>query len=595
MKRNRFENIESFERVKNAWMRALAIFIIGIVPIFLFAPKLNYPFVFDDIAVVFENKFIRDPNNLKLIFSSEYFKSAKEMSFRPLVTLSYFADVWIHGASNFGCNLQNLFWLIICLWLAFYLFINFKIDVALAAVAVVIFVAHPANVEIALSEGHREWLIFLAFALSSWLAFACGLKTMSKTFLATSLFLWGLSLFVLELGLILPFLFALFAWTSQRLDIKRTLKLFIPHLLVMVAYLIFLFLFRGRRFEQIGEMWRGICCSLEMFYSYVRVTFFPFRLAPVYDICYKDSSLIRVVFSLVAVGVLSLAFIDALARRKVAATFLAWYIFPALFLFQPFFLPTVGFADRYTSFGLFGLLGLFARAFDKRAWGKNFLWLLIAMVTAIFVISNLKYQEKWSSHEKLWEHAVKVSPYSCIAHSNLGAAYTILNEIDLAREQFMSVLRLCPNWGKAYVALGAIEAKRSRPLNAKVFYREGIKSDPQCADCYRNLAIFKMQESDLDKAQSMLEELIEANPLDVDSWRALLSIGTIKKDTKLMHRAISALLSFEPPDLEALLFLARFLWLKGDKNRALGFLIEAVKYHPSDGDRALELYEELKN
>jgi len=591
MKRGR---ISEMLDLNGRWKSALALFAIGVVTILLYAPSLNYLFVFDDIEVVSNNSFIRNPANLKLIFSREYFEGAGEMSYRPLVTLSYFIDVWAHNATNFGCNLQNLLWLIVCGWLAFYLYKSLGLNLSLSAIAVIIFMVHPSNVEIALAEGHREWLIFLAFALASWLAFVRGANSDHKPFLALALFLWGLSLFALELALVLPFIFALFAWVFLRLRVTKILRLLTSYLVVIIAYIVFLFLFSGRDFGQIGNMSGGMCCSLELVYSYFRSTLLPIKLAPAYDVCYRAISIFRVVFALVVVGVVSLAFIDALVHRKPAALFWAWYVAPALFLFQPIFLPPVGFADRYLCFGLLGLLGLFVLIFGLLR-ETRILWILIFAIIAVFAIVNFKYQRKWNSHVELWEQAVKVSPYSCIAQYNLGIAYTLKHESGLARKHFLSVTRTCPNWGKAWAYLGAIEEGKNRPRVAKAYYREGLANDPECADCYRSIAVLKMRESDMARARDMLEELVRANPSDRNSWRLLLSAGRLERDNELVGRAIQALMSFNPPDLEAELFLAQSLWTGGEKIKAIGFLIEALKNYPQDGERVMKLYEEMKN
>jgi len=586
---------DDLKEVDNRWPVALAMFFIGVFTVLLYAPKLGYPFVFDDMEVVADNQFIRNPANLKAIFSARYFDEAKEMSFRPLVTLSYFIDVWTHGATNFGCNLQNLVWLIVCGWLAFYLYRSFGLPTSLATAAVVLFVAHPSTVEIAFAEGHREWLIFLAFALASWLSFVSGARTGRGLLSALSLLLWGMSLFTMELALMLPFVFALSAWSLLRLDVKKVLRLTLPFLVILAAYLVFLFRFSGRDFGQIGKMWQGLSCSLELFYAYVRLTIFPIRLSPAHDICYRACSLARIIFALAVLLVLCLGFVDAFKRRGSALVFLAWYIVPAAFLFQPFFLPPVGFGDRYVSFGLLGWMGLLVTFAGLRTRRAVYARWLVTLVVAVFVVANLNYQRRWNSHVELWTHAVSNSPHSCIAQYNLGIAFLIEGKPARARRYFLDVIRMCPGWGKAWSALGTIERRANHRLQAKTFYRLGLESDPGCRGCYRALAFLEMQDYKLLRARMMFEELVEEDPSDRLSWRGLLSIGRLTGDLGLVRRANSALLDRKPPDLSASLLWAHVYWARGEKNKAIARLIDLIRWYPGEGEALLRIYEEMKS
>ena len=105
----------------------LVVFLLFIVAL-LYANTLNNGFVYDDMAVVVRNGFIRDMDNLKHLFSPEYFArsgigqmtNSGEGSWRPLVTFSYFIDYRIGGTKSTGYHLTNLFWhgAVVVGWLA---------------------------------------------------------------------------------------------------------------------------------------------------------------------------------------------------------------------------------------------------------------------------------------------------------------------------------------------------------------------------------------------------------------------------------------------------------------------------------------------
>ncbi|HHT9145655.1 MAG: hypothetical protein Q7J76_07925 [Candidatus Brocadiaceae bacterium] len=53
---------------------------------------LSNTFVFDDAYVISGNYFIWDWKNFWGLFTSKYFAASGELSYRPVVTLSYFVD-----------------------------------------------------------------------------------------------------------------------------------------------------------------------------------------------------------------------------------------------------------------------------------------------------------------------------------------------------------------------------------------------------------------------------------------------------------------------------------------------------------------------
>src|SRR3989337_227510 len=92
------------------------IFVVLSLMILSFAAYLNAlsnTFVFDDVCVISGNYFIRDLKNFWGLFTSKYFAASGELSYRPVVTLSYFVDYsrWLLNPP--GYHLTNIILLVL--------------------------------------------------------------------------------------------------------------------------------------------------------------------------------------------------------------------------------------------------------------------------------------------------------------------------------------------------------------------------------------------------------------------------------------------------------------------------------------------------
>ena len=82
--------------------------LISLISFLAYMNTLQHQFVFDDFRIIVNNPFIKDWKYFPALFNSDYFKISGELSYRPLVTLSYFIDYAIWGLNAFGFHLTNL-------------------------------------------------------------------------------------------------------------------------------------------------------------------------------------------------------------------------------------------------------------------------------------------------------------------------------------------------------------------------------------------------------------------------------------------------------------------------------------------------------
>ena len=79
-----------------------------LISILLYLNTLPNTFVYDDAYVITENYFIKSWGNLPKLFTKDYLPFSGELSYRPIVTLTYFFDYAIWRQNPLGYHLTNV-------------------------------------------------------------------------------------------------------------------------------------------------------------------------------------------------------------------------------------------------------------------------------------------------------------------------------------------------------------------------------------------------------------------------------------------------------------------------------------------------------
>ena len=141
--------------------------LLAIVSIGVFLNSLYSGFVYDDIGVIEDNYFIRSLHNLPKIFSKDYFHLSNELSYRPVVTLSYFVDYAIWHLHPFGYHLTNVVLHAINSILLYALLVRLIRVPSVALLSAVIFSIHPCVTEAVNAISYREDIFVALFSLLS--------------------------------------------------------------------------------------------------------------------------------------------------------------------------------------------------------------------------------------------------------------------------------------------------------------------------------------------------------------------------------------------------------------------------------------------
>src|SRR3989339_573517 len=193
--------------------RILLPILISSISFLAYLNTLHHQFVFDDSRVIMNNPYIKDWKYFPALFNSDYFKISGELSYRPLVTLSYFTDYAIWGLHSFGFHLTNLILHTLNTFIVYLLLFKITRRFNLTVISCLFFSVHPILTETVNSVGFREDLLCATFFLLA-LFFYVKLYTSKykKICCVASLLAYFFSLLSKEMAISLPLIIFVLDW-----------------------------------------------------------------------------------------------------------------------------------------------------------------------------------------------------------------------------------------------------------------------------------------------------------------------------------------------------------------------------------------------
>jgi len=199
----------------------LSISFILIIAIAIYSNTLKNGFVHDDEFTIVNNTLIKNFSNISKLFTKEYFSTSGEMSYRPVVTFTYFLDYAIYGIKPWGYHLTNLL-LHAMNGVILYIFLTLLIThhSSLITLISLLFITHPVLTEAVNAISYREDLLcFLFFILAlipyivhrSLLIAHCS-KFKAFCFQLLSLSFYLLALLSKEMAITFPLIIFLYEW-----------------------------------------------------------------------------------------------------------------------------------------------------------------------------------------------------------------------------------------------------------------------------------------------------------------------------------------------------------------------------------------------
>lgn len=481
-------------------------FTLTLISAFSFLLYLNAThgkFVYDDFKIIVDNSFIKEWQYLPKIFTKDYFFISGEMSYRPLVTISYFADYAIWGLNPFGFHLTNVILHTINAAL-FYLLLRAVLhNDRVVVLSVFFFVTHPILVETVNAVGYREDLLTATFFLTSLIYFTKYDTLFSRESVtrgrfavsyAISLIAYLCALFSKEMAITLPVILLLFVVFSSNQKtwlclVKRFKGIFIGYLAISLFYIIMRFVVFSNPALKIAHQPGGIRVNvftmIKILASYIKLSFFPLNLNADYVVSpvthpLEMSSVLSVTF-LISIFVI---FAILCKTRNMFACWMAWFFFTLLPVMNILPIGNI-MAERYLYIPVLGFCvakGILIYRITDRTLSPRAIPLrrivqqvLVAIMLGGYGVSIIRNNGVWRDELTLWMKTIICSPDSYRAHCNPGNVCIESGLIENAQKEYQTALSINPNDDSVHSNLKNVYSKQGLMDKTCIEYKETIK------------------------------------------------------------------------------------------------------------------------
>jgi tetratricopeptide (TPR) repeat protein len=427
----------------------------AILAFWVYGPSLHGPFLFDDNTLLFTLPTVTAP-------------LAVWLNIRPVLMLSYLANIKISGSDTFSYHVLNV--LIHCaatglIFLSARRVLEWaKIDqrtrTPLAAFCALLFLLHPAQAEaVAYLSGRSEALSSMLFygAFAVFIYRRESAITWKITAVVIALFL--LALGSKEQAIALPALLLLtdywwnpgFALQGIRENWRLYAAMAAGAVLGLIRFAPLIFSAQSAGFGMKDLPWyQYLFTQFRAIFVYIREFFLPFGLNPDWDFPFSrtifDHGSIMGLIALVALIAAALYY-----RRKLPLASYGFLTFLLLLAPTSSVLPIRDpIAERRIYFAMFGLLLVAADIVRRIPVSRTVLSTACGALLLIAAVGTHARAELWSSELALWQDVATKSPDKPRMHFQLATAYFNTGDCARAAEEFTRTAKYTPDGYSRY-------------------------------------------------------------------------------------------------------------------------------------------------
>lgn len=585
-----------------------AALLIMAVSICLYANTLQNTFVYDDAVTITGNTMIKDIKNLpKLVVKKEYFSRSGEMTYRPVVTFTYFFDYALYRLKPWGYHLTNILLhtvngilLYIFLTIISQISANSHRPVSIAAVnpallITLLFVTHPILTEAVNAVSFREDLLVFMFYITALIFYIRTFSTISRikstVIYMFSCFSYVLALLSKEMAVTLPIIIYLYEWfyrsKKNALTSVPSNRHAIGYIALTLAYFWFRFYYFYNPIEENIPAWslkERVLTVPWLFLNYIKVVIFPVSLSVIHKISSVDLSVFLLSFS-IAVFVVVITF---LVKEK---NFIFGILFFGITLLPVYnIIPIVNpFAERYLYLPVAGFVTAIYYLISERLLSRHRV-LSYGILTALLLIIGLNSwhvltrNRVWLDSNSLWADTIRKAPDDSRVYNEIGAAYIDQNKFDEAVEEFKAALKLHPDNPMSRHNLGFVYYKQGRFEEAIQEFKAALRLRPNYSLAHNNLGNVYFSQGRLEEALREYEKAVE---IDTDNPSSYTNMGNVYSNTGNFDKAVSyyrMALELDPDFTDAHYGLGRLYLIMGLKEEARKELEITLKLNPAHSE-----------
>ena len=543
-------------------------------------------FVWDDYLSVVHNRFIQSPANLPRLFSRSYLTKPSdlvwlehkdigsgELTYRPLVTLSFFLDFWIWRLRAFGYHLTNLLWHLAAVGLVYRLAWRLRPVKTFALLTALIFALHPMQAEAVLTISFREDLLAAVFFLAAFLSYLRSYDgAFPKRWIVLSYFCYGLAMLAKEMAVTLPALVfvydACFRW-KDRSSWRGRVRVYAGFWLVLGIYLWVWGVLMHRETENIlhypgDSLYVNFLTMITIFARYAWWFFWPPAIHPtlpdarLFVTTFWDPRVVAALGWLM--GLLGVALFWRRRRPLISFAILSFFVTMAP---VANLIPLANLmASRYLYIGGIGFCLVAGRGLEAFLDGKTFAftsmtfrrWMVVILL-GFYAVEVLTMTLQWKNEITLRRTFLRFYPQDPRAHRNMGGAYARFGRWEQAIAAVQQAQRLAPRditysldlaelyerQGQLPLALKELSMvlkrtpdnltarqqrclilARTRSPETEACYQDFLKDYPDHLVAYYNFGLFLSSSGNLQKAIEVWRAGARRQPNYVPIQKALL-------------------------------------------------------------------------
>jgi len=542
------ENSRQFTKTKSNLLLLSAAIITASFVVYFNA--LSCGFVYDDMAQVLENPWIRDIRSVPDMFvksvSGFVIGSAPVNYYRPFMHLIYLITYHLFGLSPWGFHLVNVLFHAGNSVLVFVLTTKLLAEVTpslcdsrltfhdsrfFAFLAALLFATHPVHTEaVTWVAGIPDLSCAFFFLLSFFFYINAGdSPSMRRAYSILSVGSYVAATFCKEPALTLPFLLVLYDYLFRRDrgGILPAAKRYLPYVLVSVCYLLL-------RLHALGDItpvkaypdlsaWQLVINVFPLFTQYLEKLVLPLDLN-VWHTFYPITSLLTakgIISLLVAAAFSGFAYF-ALRKNSLVFLGLAFLLVPLLPSFYISGIVGKPFAERYLylpSFGFVFLCSLIADRAVANGFKKAYVAAIFLLVAGIFSTATINRNAVWKDNYTLFLDTAEKSPDAFIPHSSLANALFERGRIDEAIEQYRISLSLLAKEPADPVVLSAVHSNFGTAFLRKGLtdqaieqYSLAVAADPDSSGAHASLGFAYAEKGWSEKAISEYVTALKLQP-----------------------------------------------------------------------------------
>jgi Tfp pilus assembly protein PilF len=519
--------------------RAMASWILVLAAVAVYRGALSCGFVYDDVQLILQNPFIKNPHLWARIFQGPLFSfegtSSQGGFYRPLTIFSYWLVCRVAGFYPAAYHLFLLALYALSVWIVYRIGRKLLRSDLAAFAGALLWALNPLHVEVVVWVSSMSDIGCTLFYLLGFWMFLRAEEHAPANFRwhAAAAAVYFPALFFKEMAFSFPLLLLAywFCFSSAQSWWRRAINWF-PYVAAVAVCAVIRVAVMGH-FSQTSPVRKldsqAVWAALGLLGQHARLFFWPVNLSEFRDFNLAGS--LRSPWPWATLLVIIAACVYRRRNPRLSFLVLWWLValLPAL-NYRQLTIPIV--ADRFSYTASAGLcLALAYLAFNwlpqrfPRAGQAQVAAGSLAVVAALWAVQTVRTVPHWRNNDALFDYSLRVSPHAAEVHAVHAVVLQFRNDLEGAANEFRTALRLDAQSFHAapgvsyncYIGLGQIALIHGREQEALDYFNKAVLLSPGTHFAYDVLGSVYFPQGDYDRAAWYFQKAVHVDPQDVEA------------------------------------------------------------------------------